>query len=320
MRKVFTTALFTTTLAALVCTAASVSAGEAPDPSTQELRALIKTIPDLPVERIEIKVDPPMKLEGISSIAADKNGNMYVLHRPTAPDADPVVVLDRNGKFIRSWGRGMYNTPHGIRLDAAGNVWTVDANTSDVYKFTAEGKKLLEIKVGGIPDPKRAFCGATDIAFGPNGNVHIGDGYCNGRVLEYTADGKKVKEWGKRGSGPGEFNNVHGIALGPDGNLYVADRENGRLQWFDLDGKFLGERKFGGQFYNITFDTQGDMYAATHSKGVSLDEEFNLLKFDFKTGMILGKIEVRAHEVGVGFDGMLMPATRSDLLVVYRQK
>lgn len=306
-------------LAAVVLSVMPAMGGQAaPDPSTEKLRALIKTIPPLKVERVEIKVDPPMKLEGISSIAADANGNMYVLHRPSG-DADPVVVLDRTGKFLRSWGRGMYKTPHGIRIDTSGNVWTVDANTSDVYKFTADGKKLLEIKVGGIPDPTREFCGATDIAFGRNGNVYIGDGYCNGRVLEYTADGKKVKEWGKRGTGPGEFNNVHGIALGPDGNLYVADRENGRLQWFDINGKFLGERQFGGQFYNITFDSHGNMYAATHSKGVSLDEEFNLLKFDFKSGKILGKIEVRSHEVGVGADGTIMPATRSELLVVYRQ-
>jgi len=312
--------VFFPVLAALMSVAMPAPAGQAPDPTTEKLRALIATIPPLAVERVEIKVDPPMKLEGISAIAADKAGNMYVLHRPTAVDADPVVMLAPNGKFLRSWGRGMYKTPHGIRVDAAGNVWTVDANTSDVYKFTADGKKLLEIKVGGIPDLTREFCGATDIAFGPNGNVYIGDGYCNGRVLEYTADGKKVKEWGKRGTGPGEFNNVHGIALGPDGNLYVADRENGRLQWFDTNGKFLGERAFGGQFYNITFDSKGNMYAATHSKGVSLDEEFNLLKFDFKSGKILGKIEVRSHEVGVGPDGTLMPATRSDLLVVYRQK
>ena len=221
--------VFFSVLAALVSVAMPATPGQAPDPTTENLRALIKTIPPLAVERIEIKV-------------------------------------------------------------------------------------------GGIPDPKREFCGATDIAFGPGGNVYIGDGYCNGRVLEYTADGKKVKAWGKKGTGPGEFNNVHGIALGPDGNLYIADRENGRLQWFDINGKFLGERAFGGPFYNITFDNKGNMYAATHSKGVSLDEEFNLLKFDFKTGKILGQVEVRSHGVGVSPDGTLMPATRSDLLVVYRQK
>jgi peptidylamidoglycolate lyase len=150
----------------------------------------------------------------------------------------------------------MYKTPHGIRIDASGNVWTIDANTSDVYKFTPQGKKLLEIKVGGVLDPSREFCGATDITFGQAGHVYIGDGYCNGRVLEYTAEGKKVTEWGRRGKSPGEFDNVHGIAMGSDGNLYVADRENGRLQWFDVRGKFLGERIFGGQFYNVTFDNR----------------------------------------------------------------
>ena len=98
-------------------------------------------------------------------------------------------MLDPHGKLIRSWGSGLFKIPHGIRIDPSGNVWTVDAQTSEVYKFTPEGKKLLEIDVGSIPDKSREFCGATDIAFAQSGHVFIADGYCNARVIEFDANG-----------------------------------------------------------------------------------------------------------------------------------
>jgi len=291
---------------------------QSPDADSDRLRATLKTVPQLPVERVDMKVTPPLTLDGISSVTADQKGNIYVIHRPA--DGDPVVVLDPKGNFIRSWGKGMYKIPHGIRIDAAGNVWTLDANTSMVYKFTPEGKKLLEISVGDVPDATRDFCGATDIAFASNGHVFISDGYCNARVIEYDAAGKKLKQWGKKGTGPGEFNTVHSIAMGPDGNLYVADRENGRLQWFDQQGKFLGQYSYGGQFYTVTFGKNGDFYAATHPKGVSLDNEFNVVKIDLKTGKLLVKFEVRSHELGITPDGTLLPATRSSQLVLLRPR
>ena len=288
--------------------------------SSDSLRALTRAAPLLQYERVVL--NPSVPLEGISSIAADRQGNIYVIHRPTAADADPVVVLDRTGRVLRSWGRGMYRIPHGIRIDPAGNVWTVDANLSKVFKFTNQGQKLLEIDVGGIPDPTAQFCGATDVAFSPTGNGHVfvSDGYCNGRVLEYDANGAKVKEWGSRGTGPGQFNNAHGIAIGPDNNIYVADRENGRIQWFDLQGKFLGQRSYGGQFYNVTFDSNGQLWASVHPKGVSLDEEFNVVKLDLATGKILGRLEGRSHELGLGADGTVFPASRSANLVLFRPR
>src|SRR5712691_7953529 len=170
---------------------------------SDRLRDLIQAVPQLPVDRFELKVHPPLPLEGISAVTADEQGNMYVLHRPA--NGNPVVVLDAKGNLLRSWGKGMFKIPHGIRLDPSGNVWTVDANTSMVYQFTSEGKKLLEISVGDVPDPSRTFCGATDVAFAPNGHVFVSDGYCNGRVIEYTTAGQKVREWGQRGTGQGEF-------------------------------------------------------------------------------------------------------------------
>lgn len=279
---------------------------------TEALRALAKTIPLLPVDRIELKVNPPLTLVGYSAAAADKQGNVYVIHRPEGANLDPVVVLDSKGNVLRSWGKGMYTIPHGIRIDPAGNVWTTDSHTSVIIKFTPEGQQLLAISVGDIPDPSREFCGATDVTFATNGHIYVADGYCNGRVIEYTPDGKKVREWGRRGAGPGEFNVAHAIAMGPDGNLYIADRENGRLQWFDEDGKYVGERKFGGQLYSVAIGSTGDLYVGTRPRGVAGWKDAFIFKFDPKSGRILGKIEAAAHQLSVAPDGALLPGTRAD--------
>ena len=156
----------------------------AQDPDSDLLRSLTKLLPELPANRVELKASPPLSFEGISAVTTDKQGNVYVIHRPM--DGDPVVVLNPQGKVLRSWGKGMFKIPHGIRIDPAGNVWTVDANTSMVYKFSSQGQKLLEISVGDVPDPSRDFCGATDVAFAQNGRVFVTDGYCNARVIGTT--------------------------------------------------------------------------------------------------------------------------------------
>jgi DNA-binding beta-propeller fold protein YncE len=280
------------------------------------LRDLIPAVPHLPVDRFELQVNPPLPLERISAVTADKQGNLYVLHRPA--HGNPVVVLDAKGNLLRSWGKGMFKIPHGIRIDPGGNVWTVDANTSMVYQFTPEGQLLLAISVGDVPAPCRDFCGATDVAFAPSGHVLVSDGYRNARVIEYDAGGSKVREWGKRGSGPGEFHVVHAIAVGPQGNVYVADRENGRLQWFDPQGQFLGQWTYGGQLFTVAFSPAGDLYVSTHPRGVSWDTEFNVLKLDPASGTMLGRVEVPAHELAVAPDGALLPATLSSQLLVFR--
>lgn len=290
----------------------------AQDPDSDHLRERTKNLPELSITRVELKASPPLIFEGISAVTMDKQSNVYVIHRPV--DGDPIVVLDRQGKVLRSWGKGMFKIPHGIRVDPDGNVWTADANTSMVYKFTAQGRKLLEISVGDVPDPTRDFCGATDIAFAPNGRVFVADGYCNARVIEYDSTGRKVRQWGRAGTGPGEFNVVHAIVIGPQGNLYVADRENGRVQWFDLDGRFLGQWKFGGQLFNVAFNTAGEMYVSTHPKGISLDEDFSVVKVDPATGIMLGRVLVRSHELAIGPDGSLYPATRNGQLLVLRPR
>ena len=288
----------------------------AQDRDSDRLRDLTREVRELAVERVELKTNPPMTFEGISALTADTRGNIYVIHRPVS--GDPIVVLDPKGRILRSWGRGIFITPHSIRVDPRGNVWAVDAHTSKVYEFTRRGTRILEIDVGGVPDSTQQFCGATDVAFGPQGRVFVSDGYCNARVIEYDRRGRKIREWGRAGSGPGEFNVIHAIVVGPDSHLYVADRENGRLQWFTLDGKFLGQWKFGGQLYSVAFSTSGELYVSTHPKDASLDTEFNVVKLDPVNGTMLGRILVRSHELTIGPGGTLLPATRSRQLLLLR--
>lgn len=185
----------------------------------------------------------------VSSVAVDRKGLIYELQR--GEQADPVLVIDCEGKILRSWGKGEYTIPHSIRIDPAGNVWTVDAASSTVIKYSSIGEKLMAIRVGEQPENGSGFRGTTDIAFGPNGRLFITDGYGNARVLEYTSDGKRVKQWGRAGTGPGEFRLPHAIQIDDQGTIYVADRENGRIEKFDLDGKFLGEIPHLGRIYSL---------------------------------------------------------------------
>jgi DNA-binding beta-propeller fold protein YncE len=216
---------------------------------------------------------------------------IYLIQR--GDKLDPVVVLDHNGKIVRSWGKGMYTTPHGIRIDPQGNVWTTDAASSMVYKFSADGKKLMQIEVGGQPTPCGAFCSTTDIAFAPNGNLFIADGYRNARILEYTPQGQKVREWGSAGTGPGQFNLPHSIQIDENGIIYVADRENGRIQRFDLQGKYLGEWAQYGKTFGLKLDKDA-IWLSSIPRGPNGTPGW-LIKLDRKTGNLLGYVDSIAN-------------------------
>jgi outer membrane protein assembly factor BamB len=295
------------------------------------LRALAAKTPELPLERVELKITPPRLLGDISATTVDKQGHVYIFQRPNAEKGtleDPIVVIDAKGRFLRAFGRGLNPMSHGIKIDPAGNLWTIDAHTSMVRKFTPEGKLLLQVSVGDIPDPSRAFCGATDIAFENNGHFLIADGYCNARVIEYAADGRKIREWGKKGTGPGEFHLVHDVSVAPDGTIFVADRENGRVQWFDADGKYLGEKHFGGQLFSAQAAANGMVYVGTHARGTpGYDVDSYIFEFDPRSGKIIGRVDGFAHQLTVGADGSLYPGPvnikigddpKATSIVVYR--
>jgi len=274
------------------------AATEARDDGTAKLRVLIQASPKLPLEQTELAIKLPngQELGMVSWLARDaKTGVTWLIQR--GDKANPVIAVDKEGHVLRSFGKGLYKIPHAIRLDPEGNVWTVDAGTSTVIKFSPKGKKLLEIDVGGLPEPadsafRGAFLGTTDVAFAPKGRILISDGYANARVVEYTADGKKVCEWGSAGTGPGQFHLPHSLVVDENNILYVADRENGRIEKFDLDGKFLGEIPKLGRTYSLKLGANGTLWAGMQPLNEPPGAPGWVVKLDRRTGKILGYVPV----------------------------
>ncbi|HXG10289.1 MAG TPA: peptidyl-alpha-hydroxyglycine alpha-amidating lyase family protein [Gemmataceae bacterium] len=174
--------------------------------------------------------------DAMPGIAVDAQDRIYLFTRASPP----VQVYDSNGKFIRGWGQEHIKRAHHIRIDPEGNVWCADIGCHVVYKFTPEGKLLLTLgtKDHAGCDPSH-FNQPTDMAITPSGDIFVSDGYGNARIVHFDRHGKYVKEWGRLGSKPGEFSIPHAIAVDSRGRLYVADRNNARVQVFDQSGRLL---------------------------------------------------------------------------------
>lgn len=279
------------------------------DAQNAALREIVKQAPKLPLQSGALEVTAPSTpgwaLGMVSWVAAGPDGLIYLLQR--GEQADPVIVVDRNGTIVRSWGKGLYTMPHAIRIDSQGNVWTTDAASSMVYKFSPQGTKLLDIEVGGQPTPCGRFCSTTDVAFAPNGNIFIADGYRNARILEYTPQGKKVREWGTAGTGPGQFRLPHSIQVSANGDVYVADRENGRIQRFDLEGRYQGEWSQYGKTFGLKLD--GDaIWLSSIPRGPNSVPGW-LIKLDRRSGQVLGAVASEGnHGMDVLPNGELLSA------------
>ncbi len=257
------------------------------------IAALVAPLPKLPLKSTDLPLPPDLggRMGMISSIATDPNGTVYLLQRGTG--ADPVIAATRAGKVLRTWGKGLYTVPHAVKIDPNGDVWTTDSVSSVITKFTPAGEKLLEISVGGQPRPGKVS-GTTDIAFAGE-RVFVADGYGNARILEYTAAGKKVREWGTAGTGPGQFRVPHSIIIDRDNVIYVADRENGRIERFTLDGEFLGEWTGFGKPMTLAFTADGGILVATGYRnlpGKAPDWVAWVVKIDKATGRPLGYLDV----------------------------
>jgi hypothetical protein len=279
------------------------------DRQNAALTTLLQSATKLPMTPGKLAVQAPTTpgwaLGMVSWVATSKAGLIYLIQR--GDKADPVIVVNRDGKIINSWGKGLYTMPHAIRLDPQGNVWTTDAASSMVYKFKPDGTLLLKIEVGGQPTPCGGFCSTTDVAFASDGHVFIADGYRNARILEYTAEGQKVTEWGRAGTGPGEFRLPHSIQIDERGIIYVADRENGRIQRFDRTGKFLGEWTQYGKTFGLAL-ARNALWLSTIPRGPNTAPGW-LIKVNRDSGALVGYVGSEGnHGVAVTASGDLLLA------------
>jgi len=172
----------------------------------------------------------------VPGIAVDKQDQVWIFTR-TNP---PVQVFTADGQFVRAWGADFIDSAHHIKIDREGNVWLADVGLHVIRKCTSEGKVLLTI---GTPGQKgegpKLLNMPTDMAIAPNGDVFVSDGYGNSRVAHFDRNGKFIRAWGSLGTGPKNFSVAHAIALDSRGRLYVADRNNVRVQVYDQRGRLL---------------------------------------------------------------------------------
>ncbi|HYT89239.1 MAG TPA: peptidyl-alpha-hydroxyglycine alpha-amidating lyase family protein [Gemmataceae bacterium] len=172
----------------------------------------------------------------VPGIAVDAKDNVYVFTR----SEPPVQVYDAKGKLLRTWGQKHFKTAHHIKVDHEGHIWTTDVGEHVVEKWTPDGKLLLALGTRGKAGrDQRHLNMPTDIAVLRDGTIYVSDGYGNARVVYFTPEGKYLGEWGELGSAPGQFSIPHAIAADSKGRIYVADRNNVRVQVFDRKGKLL---------------------------------------------------------------------------------
>tara|TARA_B100001142_G_scaffold256465_1_gene257861 strand:+ start:2432 stop:3412 length:981 start_codon:yes stop_codon:yes gene_type:complete len=200
-----------------------------------------------------------------TGVALKSNENLVVFHRgsrswqvPMPKEKiieDTFIEIDKvSGEIIKSWGSDLFIMPHGLEIDKEDNIWVTDVGLHQVIKFDSNGNELMVLGVENTPGKDSLhFNLPTDLAVSENGSFYVSDGYGNSRIVKFSSSGEYLFEWGVFGENKNEFNIPHGIDLDMEGNVYVADRENNKIQKYDSLGNFIAEWKneIIGQLYSV---------------------------------------------------------------------
>jgi hypothetical protein len=303
---------------ALLCAATAVSAQNAAPELSFDSAANVLTLP------------ADVYLGEVGGVATNSRGDIFVYTRtghptlslgtarPFAHNGSRLFQFDRSGKFTREIGQGLYGFLFAaqVRVDPQDNIWVVDEMSAMVMKFDPQGRVafLLGRKAEAVQNPPRAggpggggegggggraagagapqdlFDRPSDVAWDAQGNIFVADGLANARVAKFTKDGVFVKSWGQKGTGPGQFANVRGIAVDAQGNVYAADAGNGRIQVFDNNGTFKTEIKGLGnpKAICITPGSTQVMYVSNSNPPTDIDSAGEIYKMRLD-GMAIGK-------------------------------
>ncbi len=243
-----------------------------------------------------------------AATAFDSKGHMYILNR----GPQPLMEFDADGKFLRAFGEGLFTRAHGMKIDKNDNIWATDVGGHVVMKISPAGKVLLTIGSKGKSgdfNETHLLNEPTDVAIGHTGDIFITQGHTAGkgdpRVIKYANDGTFVATWGGRGTEPGKFTVAHGVAIDAKGLLWVADRENQRIQIFDQNGKFIRENKYPGLPCSLNIGKR-NIYMVNGFAGqlLRLDLSGKVLAAVGKPGKGLGEFG-EAHSIMVSPKGVI---------------
>jgi sugar lactone lactonase YvrE len=262
-----------------------------------------------------LRLPAGMMMGAPASVAFDANGHLFILNR----GPQPLMEFDANGQFIRAFGDGLFLRTHGFKIDSDRNLWVTDVGAHIVVKLSPQGQVLLTLGTKGEAGEwdeatqSRRLNEPNDVAIGANGDIFVVQGHTPGpkgdpRVLRFDRNGKLIRSWGGKGKDPGKFEVAHGIAIDAKGMLWVADRENQRIQVFDTDGKFVKELKYAG--LPCGFDIESDaIYMVNGFAGqvVKMDLNGTVLGVIGKAGKDVGEFG-EAHFIAVSPKGELWVA------------
>jgi hypothetical protein len=222
---------------------------------------------------------------------------------------NPIFQFDTSGKVLKTFGAGMFVSPHKLSVDKDGNLWLADNGGNQVFKLSPDGKILLTLgKKGVAGSGLDEFDAPTDVAVAPNGDIFVGDGHSGGgtatgnaRIMKFDKNGKFLATWGKKGMGPGEFDVVHTLAFDSRGRLFVGDRQNNRIQIFDQNGKFIAQWFQFGRPSGMFIDKNDVIYVADSE---SRDGRTNTGQFALpQTGYAYNLGAERGIRIGSARDG-----------------
>jgi DNA-binding beta-propeller fold protein YncE len=222
-------------------------------------------------------------LASVASVDFTPEGNVMILHRGD----QAFLEFDTEGNFVRSFGEGMFVRVHAFRYGPDGNIWAADGNGQTLTLMTPDGEVLRTWGTSGergLWDPVAGtalFDEPNEMAWASNGDMFLVQGHTRGepRVLKFDSAGNFIKMWGSRGTGPGQFSVPHSIVIDENDRLYVADRENQRIQIFDTEGTYVDEWTFDAMACALYLADDGYMYMTTgfDAQIVKLDMEGNVL-------------------------------------------
>jgi sugar lactone lactonase YvrE len=238
-------------------------------------------------------------------------GNIWVFERCAKgscleSDLDPIMLFDPTGKLIRSFGSGMFVWPHGVYADHQGNLWVVDAVHTDcnpgvgrgkghqVHKFSPEGELLMSLGTKGVEGGgEDKFRCPSDVVVSRNGDIFVTDGHNHGhggsnRLVKFAGDGTFIAAWGKKGTGDGEFQGLHALAIDSRGRLFVGDRANQRIQILDQNGKHIATWRQFGSPSGIFIDEDDTIYVADSDSGFDPESVGKPRNPGYKRGIYIG--------------------------------